>query len=158
AADEPVLGFVDVPGHERLVHTMLAGAGGIDLVLLVVAADDGPMPQTREHLQIIDLLGLDRGVVALSKADLATPERLAEVTAELRALLAHTSLAAAEIVPVSAVTGAGIEELATHLLLAATELPPRVTAAGGFRLGIDRSFTVSGAGVVVTGTVLSGSV
>ncbi len=88
-----VLGFVDVPGHERLVHTMVAGAAGIDCVILVVAADDGPMPQTREHLQVLDLLGLDRGVVALTKIDRVTPERVAQVGAEVRALLQGTGLA-----------------------------------------------------------------
>jgi selenocysteine-specific elongation factor len=155
ASDEPVLGFVDVPGHERFVHNMLAGACGIDLVLLVVAADDGPMPQTREHLQIIDLLGVERGLVALSKADLVPPGRLAEVTTALRQLLAPTTLAGAEIVPVSAVTGAGVEEIETHLLLAAAELPPRA-AEQRFRLAVDRSFAVAGAGVVVTGTVHGG--
>ena len=155
--DEPVLGFVDVPGHERLVHTMLAGAGGIDFVLLVVAADDGPMPQTIEHLQILDLLGLDRGVVALSKSDLVPPERLAAVAAEIKSMLAGTGLIGAEIVPVSALTGTGVAELETHLLLAAME--PMLRPAGrAFRLAVDRSFTVAGAGVVVTGTVLGGRV
>src|SRR2546430_2420885 len=128
ADDEPVLGFVDVPGHERFVHNMLAGACGIDYVLLVVAADDGPMPQTREHLQIVDLLGLERGLIAVSKADLVPPERLAEVGAELRKLVAATGLREAEIVPVSGVTGLGLDELEMHLLLAAAELPER--AAG----------------------------
>ncbi len=113
------LGFVDVPGHERFVHNMLAGAIGIDFVLLVVAADDGPMPQTREHLQILDLLGLRNGIVALSKSDLVAVERLAEVTQQLRGLLAGTVLARAEILPVSSVTGAGVAELESHLLAAA---------------------------------------
>ena len=99
------LGFVDVPGHERFVHNMLAGAIGIDYVLLVVAADDGPMPQTREHLQILDLLELRRGIVALSKADLVPPERLGEVFGQMRALLSETGLADADILPVSSVTG-----------------------------------------------------
>src|SRR6266852_387285 len=94
------LGFVDVPGHENFIHNMLAGAIGIDFVLLVVAADDGPMPQTREHLQIVDLLGVERGIVALSKCDLVGAERIAELEAELRGLLARTPLARAEIIPV----------------------------------------------------------
>ena len=150
-----ILGFIDVPGHERFVHTMLAGVSGIDVVMLVVAADDGVMPQTREHLQIIDLLGLSRGVVALTKRDLVDADRLAAVTAEIRALLAGTSLAGAEILPVSSVTCEGIADLALWLQLAASE-PGRATK-GRFRLSVDRSFTIAGAGTVVTGTVFSGS-
>src|SRR5215468_7542 len=151
------LGFVDVPGHERFVHNMLAGAVGIDFVLLVVAADDGPMPQTGEHLQILDLLGLRHGIVALTKADLVGPDQLAEVTAQIRALLAGTGLAAVEIMPVSSVTGAGIATLEARLLAAATALPSR-PVAGRFRLAVDRSFTLPGVGTVVTGTVFSGQV
>lgn len=152
-----IIGFVDVPGHERLVHTMLAGATGIDFALLVVAADDGVMPQTREHLAIIDLLGIRRGAVALSKCDLASPERLAEVSSEIRAVLAGTGLADAEIVPVSTVTDEGVANLLALLdrEAAATRLRP---ADGRFRLAIDRSFSLRGAGTVVTGTVLSGRV
>ena len=152
-----IIGFVDVPGHERLVHTMLAGATGIDFALLVVAADDGVMPQTREHLAIINLLGIRRGAVALSKCDLATPERLAEVDGQIRATLAGTSLADAEIIPVSTVTDDGIADLLAHLDRAATETGVR-TADGRFRLAIDRSFSLRGAGTVATGTVLSGRV
>jgi selenocysteine-specific elongation factor len=151
------LGFVDVPGHERFVHNMLAGAVGIDFVLLVVAADDGPMPQTREHLQILDLLGLQHGIVALTKADLVTPERLAEVTRQTAALLAGAGLANSEIMPVSSITGAGIAELEARLLVAASSLPAR-SIAGRFRLAIDRSFTLAGVGTVVTGTVFAGQV
>lgn len=151
------LGFVDVPGHERFVDNMLAGAIGIDFVLLAVAADDGPMPQTREHLQILDLLGLQHGIVALTKSDLVSPERLAEVTQQVRALLAGTGLADAEILPVSSVTGAGVAELELRLLKAAAGLPSR-PAAGRFRLAIDRSFTLAGVGTVVTGTVFAGQV
>jgi selenocysteine-specific elongation factor len=151
------LGFVDVPGHERFVHNMLAGAIGIDFVLLVVAADDGPMPQTREHLQILDLLGLQSGIVALTKSDLVSPERIAEVMQQLRTLLAGTGLASADIMPVSSVTGAGVKELELRLLAAAAGLPPR-PAAGRFRLAVDRSFTLAGVGTVVTGTVFAGQV
>src|SRR6516164_7553144 len=111
APDGSVLGFVDVPGHEGFIHNMLAGAAGIDFVLLVVAADDGPMPQTREHLQIVDLLGIERGLVVLSKCDLVTAERIAAVAAEIRQLLGGTSLAEAEILPVSIVTGEGFAAL-----------------------------------------------
>jgi selenocysteine-specific elongation factor len=151
------LGFVDVPGHEAFVHNMLAGAVGIDFVLLVVAADDGPMPQTREHLQIVDLLGVERGVVALSKCDLVGAERIAEVGAEVRQLLGRTSLATAEIMPVSIVTGAGVAAVEAHLLDAARSMPLR-RPDGRFRLAIDRSFSLSGIGTVVTGTVFSGEV
>lgn len=156
-ASGDIIGFVDVPGHERLVHTMLAGATGIDFALLVVAADDGVMPQTREHLAIIDLLGIRRGAVALSKCDLATPERLAEVNAQIRATLTGTGLAEAEIVPVSTVTSEGVADLLALLDREALETTLR-SADGRFRLAIDRSFSLRGAGTVVTGTVLSGRV
>jgi selenocysteine-specific elongation factor len=152
-----IIGFVDVPGHERLVHTMLAGATGIDFALLVVAADDGVMPQTREHLAIIDLLGIRRGAVALSKCDLATAERLAEVEGEIRATLAGTGLAESPILPVSTLTDDGVADLLAHLDQAATETSVR-SADGRFRLAIDRGFSLRGAGTVATGTVLSGRV
>ena len=152
-----ITGFVDVPGHEKFVHTMLAGAGGIDLALLVVAADDGIMPQTREHLAILDLLGVARGIVALTKADLAGPDRIAALGAEIAAALAPTSLAGAPVMPVSALTGAGISELRDALALAEAETTARASD-GRFRLVIDRSFTLAGTGTVVTGTVISGRV
>src|SRR6201991_3474638 len=110
-----IVGFVDVPGHEGLVHNMLAGATGIDFVMLVIAADDGVMPQTREHLAIMDLLGLERGVVALNKCDLMGADRLAGVTSEVRAALAGTGLQDVEILPVSAVSGEGLDVLAARL-------------------------------------------
>ena len=155
--DGQILGFIDVPGHERFVHNMLAGATGIDYVLLVVACDDGVMPQTREHLAIVDLLGISRGVVALTKADLASPARRAEVTAEVAALLQPTALAGAETIPVSIVSGEGIEALREHLFHAAQAFGARA-GTGRFRLAVDRCFTLAGAGTVVTGTVLSGRV
>ncbi|MDB5495006.1 MAG: Selenocysteine-specific translation elongation factor [Phenylobacterium sp.] len=155
--DDRVLGFIDVPGHERFVRTMLAGATGIDFALLVVAADEGVKPQTREHLAIIDLLGVGQGLVVLSKADLATPERLDEVTAELRPVLAGTVLEAAEVLAVSAVTGQGLDALRAHLAAAAAAMAQR-SADSRFRLAVDRAFTLQGVGVVVTGTVLSGMV
>lgn len=151
------LGFVDVPGHERFVHTMVAGASGIDFALLVVAADDGPMPQTREHVAILDLLGIEAGLVALTKSDLADPARLAEVEGEIRAALAGTQLAGIDILPVSARTGDGIDLLRETLLDAARAHAAR-RSDGLFRLAVDRSFTLAGAGTVVTGTVLSGRV
>jgi selenocysteine-specific elongation factor len=156
-ADGPVLGFIDVPGHERLVHTMLAGAAGIDFALLAIAADDGIMPQTLEHLAIIGLLGIGRGLVALTKADTATPERLTALTAEIRAALAGTSLAAADIMPVSVLSGQGISALRDRLAAEAAATIRR-SAAARFRLAVDRVFTLSGVGLVVTGTVLSGAV
>ncbi len=151
------LGFVDVPGHERLVHNMLAGATGIDFVLLVIAADDGPMPQTREHLEIIDLLGLGRGAVALTKLDLVDAERLAEVQAQVTGLLDGTSLAGAPVFPVSSVSGTGLDALRAHLTAQAALTRSR-DGRGRFRLAVDRAFVLKGAGVVVTGTAHSGSV
>ena len=136
---------------------MLAGAGGIDLALLVVAADDGIMPQTREHLAILDLLGLSRGLVALTKADLADADRRAEVTAQIRDALADSGLADAPIIPVSSLTGEGVDSLRDALIAAEAQVANR-TADAGFRLAVDRSFTLQGAGTVVTGTVLSGQV
>ncbi len=152
-----IIGFVDVPGHEGLVHTMLAGATGIDIVLLVVAADDGVMPQTREHLAIIDLLGLDRGVVALTKCDLVDDDRVRAVTADVAALLCGTGLEGAEIIPMSGLTGEGLDRLVAGLDAAHAEVPARA-ADGRFRLSVDRCFTLSGRGTTVTGTVLSGRI
>jgi selenocysteine-specific elongation factor len=152
-----ILGFVDVPGHEKFIHNMLAGATGIDFALLVVAADDGPMPQTLEHLQILDLLGLRQGAVALTKTDLVDADRIAQVTGDIHALLAGTGLEGRPLFPVSAVTGFGVAELRAHLEAAALSLGAR-TLRGGFRLAVDRCFTVAGAGTVVTGTVFSGRV
>jgi selenocysteine-specific elongation factor len=152
-----ILGFIDVPGHERFVHTMLAGATGIDFALLVVAADDGIKPQTLEHLAIIDLLGIRNGLVAVTKTDIVSPDRLAAVTSEIRATLAGTILAGAEILPVSALTGQGMDDLRARLFTAAANMAAH-SPVGRFRLAIDRSFTLSGTGVVVTGTVLSGAV
>ncbi|CAG0981486.1 Selenocysteine-specific elongation factor [Burkholderiales bacterium] len=156
-ADGGTLGFVDVPGHERLVHNMLAGATGIDFVLLVVAADDGPMPQTREHLAIISLLGLTRGAVALTKVDVVSPERRVEAQAEVAALLAEFALGAFPVYELSAQSGEGIEALHTALAAAAGQNPMRASD-GGFRLAIDRCFTLPGVGVVVTGAAHAGRV
>lgn len=157
APDGGVLGFVDVPGHEKFVRTMLAGASGVDFALLVVAADDGVMPQTREHLAILDLLGVRHGIVALTKCDLVPAPRRDEAAAEIASLLAPTDLAGVEIIPASAVTGEGVEVLRRQLFAAAAAVVAR-SPAGRFRLAVDRSFTLAGAGTVVTGTVLSGSV
>ena len=130
----PSLGFVDVPGHERLLHTMLAGATGIAHALLIVAADDGVMPQTREHLAVVALLGVTQGSVAITKIDRLDPAtratRLAEVQAEVRALLAPTALAHAPMFPVSAITGDGVEALREHLLACAAAAGSQCGPAG----------------------------
>ncbi|PIF74567.1 selenocysteine-specific translation elongation factor SelB [Variovorax sp. 54] len=161
APDGVSLGFVDVPGHERLLHTMLAGATGIDHALLVVAADDGVMPQTREHLAVVALLGVREATVALTKTDrldAATRDaRLAEVRAEIAALLAPTPFAQAPVFPVAATTGEGIDALRERLLAVARGNPTRADDLA-FRLAADRAFTLSGVGTVVTGTVHSGTV
>ena len=149
------LGFVDVPGHERFVHNMLAGATGIDAALLIVSAAEGVKPQTVEHLQIMDLLGLDRGIVALTKADLVDDDQLLERMAEVETLLSSTALRGSEIVPVSALTGRGIDELKERLLA----LGESGKGATGFaRLAVDRSFVLPGAGIVVTGTIHAGEI
>jgi selenocysteine-specific elongation factor len=147
--------LVDVPGHERFVRNMLAGAGGIDAAILVIAADDGPMPQTREHLAILDLLGIERGVVALNKADLVDDEWMGFVGETVRELLIGTSLAGCEIVPVSSVTSTGLVELQTALDVALGGVH-RTGAGRHARLPIDRVFSVPGFGTIVTGTLLDG--
>ena len=150
------IGIVDVPGHARFMRNMLAGAHGLDAVLLVVAADEGVMPQTREHLEIVDLLEVRRGLVALTKIDLVDEEWLGLVTQEVGRALHGTSLEGAGVVPLSAVTGAGLPELVASLdgLLEAAE--PRRDSDRP-RLPIDRVFTMSGFGTVVTGTLAMSS-
>ncbi|MBW5411647.1 selenocysteine-specific translation elongation factor [Pseudomonas sp. MAG002Y] len=150
-------GFIDVPGHERFVHNMLAGASGIDLVLLVVATDDGVMPQTREHLAIVELLGIRRAMVAMTKTDRVEAARVNAVREEIDALLADGPLAGAPVFPVSSQTGVGIEALRAALLDQAEQALAR-SDQGYFRLAVDRVFSVSGAGVVVTGTAFDGRV
>ncbi len=153
-ADDLRLGVVDVPGHEGLVRTMVAGATGIDLVLLVVAADEGVMPQTREHLAICDLLGLAHGVVALNKIDLADPEVAELAEEEVRDLIAPSSLATAPILRVSALTGEGIETLREALVETASASAARTPRTGPPRLWVDRLFAAKGFGSVVTGTLI----
>ncbi|MBS1197744.1 MAG: selB [Proteobacteria bacterium] len=155
--DGETLGIVDVPGHKDFIHTMVGGASGIDFVLLVIAADSGIMPQTREHLNIMRILGIKRGIIALTKADLVDAELLAMVREEVSELVAGTFLEDAPIIDVSAKTGAGLEALqdAIRTLVQQSEAKPE---AGVFRLFVDRIFTVSGFGTVVTGSVLSGKV
>ncbi len=153
------LGIVDVPGHERFVRNMLAGATGIDLALLVVAADEAIKPQTEEHLEILRLLDLEGGVIALSKCDLAEPDWIELVEDEVRRRVAGTFLETAPIVRTSAATGEGLEELRRALAAAATAAgSARHQPAGGpFRMAIDRAFTIAGHGTVVTGSVSSGA-
>lgn len=151
------IGLVDVPGHERFIRNMLAGATGFDLALLVVASDDSVMPQTREHLEILRLLGLKAGIVALTKCDLASPDWLDLVEDDVRTLSAGTFLDGAPIVRTSSATGLGIDALRTLLAQTASALPDRQVNAP-FRMAIDRCFTVAGHGTVVTGTILSGAV
>src|SRR3954465_3061515 len=151
------LGIVDVPGHERFVKTMLAGAPGVDLALLVFAADDSVMPQTREHLEILRLLGLRHGVIVLTKADLVDDTTRQVVELDIRELVKDTFLADAPIVPTSAIQGQGIEELKAALADAAASVVRRGEDEW-FRLAIDRAFVVQGHGTVVTGSVTSGSV
>ncbi len=151
------VGIVDVPGHERFVKNMLAGAGGIDLVLLVIAADEGVMPQTREHLAIVQLLGVRRGVVVLTKADLAEREWIDLVARDVRALLKGTALAEAPIVEFSAVTGQGERELLETLDRELAALDPRGEGDAA-RLPVDRVFVVEGFGTVVTGTLWRGTI
>jgi selenocysteine-specific elongation factor len=144
------LSVVDVPGHERFVRTMVAGATGIDLYLMVVAADDGVMPQTVEHATVLAALGVDNGVVAVTKADLADPARAAAEAGEL--------LPGAEVIACSARTGAGVEAVRAALDRVAADLPGRADGGGGPVLHVDRAFTIRGAGTVVTGTLWSGAV
>ncbi|HEY5952168.1 MAG TPA: selenocysteine-specific translation elongation factor, partial [Kofleriaceae bacterium] len=148
---------VDVPGHERFVKSMVAGATGLDLVMLVIAADEGVMPQTREHLDICDLLGVRRGMIVLTKRDLVDDEWLGLVTADVTAAVAGTFLEGAPILAVSTKTGEGIDRLRDELVKQIDALPPRAQT-GVFRLPIDRVFTVKGFGTIVTGTILGGEV
>jgi selenocysteine-specific elongation factor len=145
---------IDVPGHERLVRTMVSGASGIDMLLLVVAADEGVMPQTREHLSICELLGIERGVVALTKTDLVDEEMRELAAEEVRELLASTSLSGAPVIPVSAISGEGLAALRTALSELAEGTAARTARWGPPRLPIDRVFAVKGFGCVVTGTLV----
>jgi selenocysteine-specific elongation factor len=150
------VGIVDVPGHERFVKNMLAGVGSIDLALLVIAANEGVMPQTREHLAILDLLGIERGIVALTKKDLVDDEWLELVRMDIEELLKNTTLARAPIIPVSSVTKEGLDKLMStvdSMLKATTSRKD----TGRPRLPIDRVFTIAGSGTIVTGTLIDGS-
>ena len=151
------IGFVDVPGHHRFIHNMIAGVASMQHALLVIAADDGPMPQTREHLQILELLGLKNGTIALNKTDKVTPEHLASAREKIRRLLKGSFLECAQMIETSATTGNGVEQLknviAQHAQDFQQSLPNR-----GFRMPIDRTFSLRGVGTIVTGTITSGEV
>ncbi len=152
------IGFIDVPGHERLVNTMLAGATGIDFALLLVAADDGVMPQTREHLAVLALLGVAQGAVAITKCDRADAARIAQVRADVAALVDGTPLEGCAVREVAATTGAGVAELRALLADAARRHRRPDDDGAAFRLAVDRAFTLAGTGTVVTGTVHAGRV
>ena len=155
--DKRTVGFVDVPGHERFVRNMLAGVCGIDYVMFVVAADDGVMPQTIEHLHILELLSVKRGVAVITKIDRVSPQRVDEVAASVRSLLAPTGLAAIDVLPVSAISGAGMESLRSALAASARTLGREGQQGRNFRFAVDRVFSVAGSGTVVTGTVFNGA-
>jgi selenocysteine-specific elongation factor len=156
-SDGLTVGIVDVPGHERLIKNMLAGAGGIDMVLMVVAADEGIMPQTREHLAICDLLRVKRGLIAITKSDLVDQEWLELVMDDVRGFVKGTFLEGAEIIPVSSKTGQNIQTLRDSLGRMALLVEPK-PVKGIFRLPVDRVFTLKGFGTVITGTAISGSI
>ncbi|HEX9565777.1 MAG TPA: selenocysteine-specific translation elongation factor [Gemmatimonadaceae bacterium] len=151
------VGIVDVPGHEAFVRTMVAGATGIDVALLVVAADEGVMPQTREHLAILNLLGTRAGVVALTKCDLVDPDWIELVRADVSAALEGSAMHGAAVIPTSTLDGRGLGELRAALGAAVTSVPAR-DADDSFRMPVDRAFSVRGTGTVVTGTVWGGSI
>ena len=148
-------GFVDVPGHERFVKNMLAGAHGLDLVMLVIAADESVMPQTREHFDICRLLKVKSGLVALTKSDLVDPELLELARAEVEDFVAGSFLEGAPIIPVSSRTGDGLDEMKAALVALAEKVPAKLTSAVP-RLPVDRTFTIKGFGTVVTGTLIAG--
>src|SRR5262245_17018382 len=155
--DDERAGIVDVPGHERFIRNMLAGAHGIDLVLFTVAADDGVMPQSEEHLDFLHLLGVKKGIFVITKADIVDPARVAEVQEEIEILTLDTTLEGAPIIPVSSVTGMGLDRLRQEIAtqLQTYERPP---LPGYFRLPVDRVFVMKGHGVVVTGTAIAGTI
>ncbi|MDY0300208.1 MAG: selenocysteine-specific translation elongation factor [Trichlorobacter sp.] len=155
--DDTTIGIVDVPGHEKFIRTMVAGVAGMDLVMLVIAADEGIMPQTREHLDILRLLGVKQGLVVLTKSDRVDDEWLELVTEEVRDFVADTFFAAAPIVAVSSRTGKGLDLLKTELAALTEKVVPK-DREGHFRLPIDRVFTITGFGTVVTGTLLAGTI
>ena len=156
--DGQTISFVDVPGHEKLVRTMVAGASGIDFALLLIAADDGVMPQTVEHITILALLGITHGAVVITKIDRVTPEQVEERKQQAQALLATHGLSGYAVLAVSAHSGDGLPELREHLFAAARSLSARAVDGAGFRMGLDRVFTLDGIGTVVAGSISAGRV
>lgn len=156
AAGTP-LGFIDVPGHQRFINNMIAGISGIDIGLLVIAADDGPMPQTHEHMDVLQLLGVKRLIVAISKIDRVEHEQIERVTSQVEGLFPARPWSRVPIFPVSNTDGTGVDQLKSYLLEQADETSER-SRAGHFRLSIDRVFVAKGAGVIVTGTASAGTV
>ena len=156
-SDGATLGFIDVPGHSRFINTMIAGIRGIDVGLLVIAADDGVMPQTLEHLAVLNLLGVSRIIVVISKTDLADKGRVSRVVEDTTELLISHGLVASACHQVSSHSGDGIAQLTAELERLAREIAAR-PAAGVFRLSVDRAFNLKGTGLVVTGTVTAGEV
>lgn len=156
--DDLQIGFIDVPGHERFLHNALAGMGGIRILLMVVAADEGIKPQTLEHLEICSLLGIPRAVVALTKVDLVSEDLIELARLEVEEQLADSPWPDAEILPVSSITGEGVESLLEHLVNEAARLPEETASDNPVRLPIDRAFQFRGLGSIVTGTLVSGSV
>ncbi len=150
-------GIIDVPGHERFIRNMLAGAHGIDLVLFTVAADDGVMPQSEEHLDFLHLLGVQNGIFVITKADLVDADRLADVHEEIEILTLDTTLEGAPIIPVSSITGQGLDTLRDTIATRLSDYE-RPSLAGYFRLPVDRAFVMKGHGIVVTGTAIAGSI
>ena len=150
-------GIIDVPGHERFIHNMAAGVAGMDLVLLVIAADEGVMPQTREHMDILSLLGVEHYIIVLNKCDLVDGEWLDMVESEIREEMQETALKDAPVVRVSASDGSGVETLKKEIVRMAEQISPR-SGAGRARLPVDRVFSVPGFGTVVTGTLLGGRI
>jgi len=155
--EDILVGIVDVPGHERFVRHMVAGAWGIDMVLFVVAGDESVMPQTREHLDICELLGVKRGIIAITKKDLVDEDMVELVTEEIKELVKGRFLEGAPIIPVSSTTGANIDLLREQIKRNATEIAER-SREGIFRLPVDRVFTIKGFGTIVTGTCISGNI
>lgn len=155
--DGIALGFIDVPGHQRFINTMISGISGIDMGMLVVAADDGPMPQTHEHLDVLELLGVERLTVVISKIDRVDEQRLAQVRSQLQQDLEARRWQTPEVFPIDNTAGDGVQPLKDHLLAQAEQTSIR-DSAGYFRLSIDRAFTAKGAGLVITGTASAGAV
>ena len=155
--DGNIAGVVDVPGHERFIKNMLAGAHGIDLVLFTVAADDGVMPQTEEHLDIVHLLGIRTAIFVITKADLVSSARIAEVDEEIQILTLGTLLEKSPVVAVSSATGEGLPQL-KQLISQSVKSLEKPAPSGYFRLPVDRAFVLQGHGVVVTGTARSGEI